>query len=137
MEVRERCRLLNCFSNTTNPTIFDACSIVKRVFGLVPWGALFACSFLLTGLIIFLTHAKKAGSRSQYVLDLAQSDPSGLYPQRLRVFTGSYAVTAGLAAGCFVASVFLALFRLRQKLAVEKKGTLFLALSAISIDNPN
>jgi hypothetical protein len=97
------------------------CRVAKRVLSLVPWGALIASSFLLTGLIIFLIHAKKAASRSLYVLELSDSDPTGLYPHRVRVFNGSYAVTAGLASGCLVASIYLAIVRLRQKLNAEKK----------------
>jgi hypothetical protein len=90
------------------------------VLGLVPWGALIACSFLLTGLIIFLTHAKKAAERSLYVLELSGSDMTGVYPHRVNVFSGSYAVTAGLVSGCLVASIYLAIMRLRQKLNTEK-----------------
>lgn len=91
------------------------------MLGLVPWGALIACSFLLTGLVIFLTHAKKAAERSLYVLELSDSDPKGVYPHRVNVFFGSYAVTAGLVSGCLVASMYLAIMRLRQKLNTEKK----------------
>ena len=89
------------------------------MLGLVPWGALLACSFLLTGLIIYLVHASKAASQSIELLDLAQSENTG-YPHRVRVFAGSYPATAGLASGAIVGAIFLALTRLRQKLAHEK-----------------
>ena len=109
-----------CLGKLTNSLCFY-CSIAKRALGLVPWGALIACSFLLTGLIIFLVHAKNAADRSLYVLQLSGSDPTGLYPHRVKVFSGSYAVTAGLASGCLVASIYLAVVRLRQKINAEKK----------------
>jgi hypothetical protein len=70
---------------------------------------------------MFLTHGKKAANRSLYVLELSSSDPEGVYPHRVNVFSGSYAVTAGLATGVLVASIYLAVVRLRQKINAEKK----------------
>jgi len=74
-----------------------------------------------TGLIIYLVHAKSAATKSIAVLDLIQSENIG-YPHRVHVFAGSYAVTAGLAGGCVLGSIILALVRLRQKLAKEDKN---------------
>lgn len=78
---------------------------------------------MLTGLIIFLVHAKAAASQSRQVLSLVQSATHG-YPHLVTVYSGSYPVTAGLAGGCILASAFLALVRLRQKLIKRdsKKG---------------
>lgn len=77
---------------------------------------------MFTGMTIFLAHAKKAADKSEYVLALARSDSNGVYPHRVRVLSGSYVVTASLAAGCIVASLYLAIARLRQKVGKEKKG---------------
>lgn len=55
------------------------------------------------------------------MLNFVQSDDVG-YPHRVHVFAGSYPVTAGLAGGCLLGSMVLAIIRLRQKLNKENKS---------------
>lgn len=97
------------------------CSALKRILGLIPWGALLAVSLMMTGLVMHLVNSKKTANNSLSLTKVTQSENVG-YPYRLHVFSGSYAVTAGLAAGCIVASCILALVRLKQKLIHEEKN---------------
>ena len=92
---------------------------VKRVIAMVPWISLLACSFLIVGLGIFLVHGKKAGRKSQALLDAVNSQGRGL-SDRIHLFHESYDVTAGFVGGCIVASLILALLRLKQKMRMAK-----------------
>ena len=117
------CRACSPQKKQNSSGLLSTCSKTKRVLGLIPWAAILACSFLLTGLIIFLAHGKKAADKSKYVLQLANSDPNGLYAHRIYVFSDSFGATAILAALCLFGSMFLAIARLRQKLTHERKST--------------
>lgn len=68
-----------------------------------------------------MMHGKKAAEPSQEILDLVQSASAG-FPHYVHVFNGSYAVTAGLAAGCLAASAVLAIIRFNQK-ALKREST--------------
>lgn len=87
---------------------------------LVPWRAMFACSFLFAGLVMFLIHGNESAKRSQELLDSLSSASTG-FPHYIDIFEGSYPVTCGLAGGCIFASAFLACVRLNQKLIKRNK----------------
>jgi uncharacterized membrane protein YfcA len=75
---------------------------------------------MMTGLIIYLVHGKKAASKGSDLLALVESNGNG-WAHRVKLFGGSYPVTAGLVGGCIIASVMISLLRLQQKLATVHK----------------
>lgn len=81
----------------------------------VPWGAILASAFLLTGIVLFAIHGKDASETSKQLFDMVSSGDTG-YPKYFKSFDTNWIITIALSAGCIISSIFLALCRLDLKL---------------------